>query len=337
MKENIDFYRKDGVINLDKYFLDNPSSFTYPYYIDGYDELNFWALVKKEGKEKYIYVKPRNDAEDNPAYNTYAELVYEELLKQVGIKTADFDLASYDGMNATISDNILEKYSKDNFLINGSELLEGKRYLPNTENDLDSLFDAIEDYCRAEYLDKDIRNKCIEDIEKICIADIFTLSTNRKVTDYDFVAGKDKYGNEVFNLAPNCHNTYPLGSNTSLEDMYDMLENEDMLADRTQTYYTDSGVPQSKRNIDYPYWEDTLYYLIEENPNMLQFTRDCAQKMNIEDAIGKVEKKIESKIPIEYKEFMYEIFGNRLQNICECIDIDYYELIDQKEIEREEI
>ena len=59
--------------------------------------------------------------------------------------------------------------------------------------------------------------------------------------------------------------------------------------------------------------------------------------MDISKAIYAVEEKIKSRIPIEYKEFMYEIFNNRLQNICECIDIDYYELIDEKEIEREEI
>ena len=88
-----------------------------------------------------------------------------------------------------------------------------------------------------------------------------------KVTLYN--KGVDKAGNEIFKVAPNCHNTYSLGSNSSIDDMYDMLENEDMLADRVDTFYTDSGVPENKRNIDYPYWEDTLYYIIEENPNIM--------------------------------------------------------------------
>ena len=264
MKENIEDYRKNGQINLDEYFRNNPSSFTYPYYIDGYDELNFWAQVRKGDKEKYIYIKPRDEYDENPNYNVYAELVYEELIKQVGIKSASYDIAKYKGMDATISDNILDNYDSDIFLINGSELVEGKRYQSGTESSLDDLFDAIEEYSRAEYLEREVSNECIEDIEKICIADIFTLSTDRKATDYDFLAGKDKDGNEIFKVAPNCHNTYPLGSNSSLDDMYDMLENEDMLADRVDTFYTDSGVPENKRNIDYPYWEDTLYYIIEE-------------------------------------------------------------------------
>ena len=90
-----------------------------------------------------------------------------------------------------------------------------------------------------------------------------------------------------------------------------MLNDEDMLADRVELCYSDTGVPESKRDLNYPYWEDTLYYLIEE--------------------------KIGVKIPIEYKEFMYEIWSNRLQNICECIDIDYYKIIDKENIEMEEI
>ena len=33
MKENIEDYTRDGIINLDEYFLNNPSQFTYPYFI----------------------------------------------------------------------------------------------------------------------------------------------------------------------------------------------------------------------------------------------------------------------------------------------------------------
>jgi hypothetical protein len=58
--------------------------------------------------------------------------------------------------------------------------------------------------------------------------------------------------------------------------------------------------------------------------------------MDLSKAIEQVELKTGNKIPIDYKEFMYEVWNNRLQNICECIDLDYYKLID-KEIEVEEI
>ena len=34
MKENIEDYTRDGIINLDEYFLNNPSQFTYPYFIE---------------------------------------------------------------------------------------------------------------------------------------------------------------------------------------------------------------------------------------------------------------------------------------------------------------
>ena len=64
MKENIEDYRKNGQINLDEYFRNNPSSYTYPYYIDGYDELSFWAQVRKGDKEKYIYIKPRGEHDE---------------------------------------------------------------------------------------------------------------------------------------------------------------------------------------------------------------------------------------------------------------------------------
>ena len=66
MNENIEEYRKDGIIDLDKYLLSNPSEKAYPYFIDGYEENNFWLKVKRGGEEKYIYVKPaKNEYLDN--------------------------------------------------------------------------------------------------------------------------------------------------------------------------------------------------------------------------------------------------------------------------------
>lgn len=336
MKSNIEDYRKDGFIDLDEYFLDNPSNFTYPYYIDGYDEMNFWTRVRKEGDEKFIYVKPRDSEYIGSNYSVYSELIYEELMKQVGLNTAKFDLATYDGNLATISDNVLEEYSYNEFIINGSELLESRRYLTyDNDYDIEDLFDAVHEYCLAEYLDEDIENKCIEDIQKVCIADIFTLATDRKPTDLDFIVGKKEGNEDTIELAPLCHNTYCLGSNFNEDEIYDMLENEDMLVDRINLCYSDTGVPEYKREEEYPYWEDTLYYLLDENEENIFFAKKCAEEMDINKAIQEVEKKIESKIPSEYKEFVHVAWDNRLQNICECIGLDYYKIIDNKCYERE--
>ena len=111
MNENIENFRKDGIIDLDKYLNKNPSEKTYPYYIDGYEDNNFWLKVKEGGEEKYIYVKPvKNEYLDNN-YNVYSELLYEELMKQVGIKTVSSNIAKYDNKLALISDNIISDYS----------------------------------------------------------------------------------------------------------------------------------------------------------------------------------------------------------------------------------
>ena len=124
-------------------------------------------------------------------------------------------------------------------------------------------------------------------------------------------------------------------SNFSKYEVYDMLENEDMLADRANICYFDAGVPDYKRDYDYPYWEDTLYYLIDESEENLAFAKKCAEKMNIDEAIKKVEKKIQNKIPSEYKDFARIIWDNRLQNICECLGLDYYKIMDNKYYENE--
>ncbi len=211
MKENIEDYRKNGFIDLDEYLLNNPDNFTYPYYIDGYDEKNFWTKVGKDDKEKFIYVKPRVSAEDDNIYNVYSELLYQEMMNQVGIKTVNFDAAYYDGNVATLSDNMLDNYDKNEFIINSSELLCSNRY--NSDSSIEDLFNTIHDYCEYENIDKEAEDKCCKDIQKACIADIFLLSTDRDINDLDFIAGVNESGNNVLELAPLCHNTYALGSN----------------------------------------------------------------------------------------------------------------------------
>lgn len=336
MKENIEDYRRNGLINLDEYLKNNPSNFTYPYYINGYDENNFWTRVAKEDEEKFIYVKPRNGEYKDMQFNVYSELVYEELLKQVGIKCVSFDIAQYDGCYTTISENMLDSYPQNEFIINSTELLESRKY-PSMVNeyDIEDLYDAIDEYCRCEYIGNDISKKCIRDIQKTVVADIFALSTDRDVKDYDFIAGIDYDGAEVLELAPLCHNTYALGSNFTDDEIYEMLDNEDMLADRIDYCHFDAGVPEYKRDYNNSYWEDTLYYLMDEDEENYRFAKECAYSMDIEKAIYNVENKINAKIPSTYKLFMNEVFKNRLQRICECIGLDYYKVIDSKDLEQE--
>lgn len=336
MKENIEDYRKDGLINLDEYFKNNPSDFTYPYYINGYDENNFWTRVGMEDEEKFVYVKPRNNNYEDAKFNVYSELVYEELMKQVGIKCASFDIAQYDGCYSTISENMLDYYPQNEFIINSSELLESRKYPKmSNEYDIEDLYDSIDEYCRCEFLGRDVSEKCIKDLQKTLIADIFALSTDRNVTDYDFIAGTDYDGNEVLELAPLCHNTYALGSNFTDDEIYEMLDNEDMLADKIDDCHFTAGVPEYKRDYNNSYWEDTLYYLMDEDEENYRFAKECAYNMDIEKAISNVEERIHSKIPSAYKLFMNEVWKNRLQRICECIGLDYYKVIDSKDIKLE--
>ena len=335
MKENIEDYRKNGYINLDEYVLNNPEGFTYPYYIDGYDEKNFWTKVASKDKETFIYVKPREKKYLNNEYNVYSELLYEELMKQVGIKNVSFDLGQYDGSKATLSENMLNNYSDNQFIINASEILISKMHNVGDEYSIEDLFDSIHEYCRAEYLDEEVEEKCISDIQKVCIADIFLLSTDRDTKDFDFIAGIDSKGEENLELAPLCHNTYSLGSNFSKDEIIEMLEEYDTMIERLNLCYFDAGIPEYKRDYDYPYWEDSLYYFVDEDESNLEFAEECAEKFNIDDAIKKVEMRIDSKLPDEYKEFIRTAFDTRLRCICQELNLDYYKIMDNKYYEHE--
>ena len=70
-------------------------------------------------------------------------------------------------------------------------------------------------------------------------------------------------------------------------------------------------------------------YVVEE------FAKYCAERMNIDEAILKVEEKTKSKIHQEYKEFVRASFDQRFRALCDCLDLDYYKLMDEKYYEYE--
>lgn len=337
MKENIEDYRKEGFINLDEYLSNNPEGCTYPYYINGYSQKNFWTKVGKEDEEKFIYVKPRTYDYLANDFNVYAELIYEEYLKQIGLETASFDIANYNGSPSTISENILDNYGKNQFIISAQELFDGRKYIPyEDERSLEDLFNAIHEYCIYENIDRETESKIYTDISKVCIADIFAMTTDRKPTDFDFIAGIDDEGNNTFSLAPSCHNPYAFGSNFTRNEILDMLEDWNELDQRVNLCYSDCGVPEFKRDWDYPYWEDSLYYFIDEDDDSLDFALECVNKMDIDSCIRNVEKRIKARIPSEYKDFIHAAINSRGRRICEAMNLDYYKVMD-REYEVEEI
>ena len=278
MKENINDYRKNGIINLDEYLSNNPEIPNYPYYLSGYDQNNFWTIVGKEDREKSVYVKPRNlDYIDNE-YNAYSEMLYSELMNQVGIKTANIDIAMYNGYLATISENVNEDIPWDSFIISGDELMGQKYYDVTNNSSIEDLYDSIHEYCTMSYVPREKEEKCIEDIQKVCIADIFALSSSRVPQDLDFIAGMDKDGNECLELAPLCTNTYALCSNYTKDEMLDMLEDEEILNERINLCYSDTGVPEYKRDYNFPYWEDSLLYFVEESEENMEFAKKCGNE-----------------------------------------------------------
>lgn len=330
MKENILDYKRYGYIDLDEYLENNPDCRMFPEYIDGFSSMNFWTKVRKEDEEKYMYVKPRYYDEPEGEYDVYAEMIYAEMLKQVGLETADYDLAMYDGVYATVSDNIVENYDENQFLITGDDLLASKVYFMDEAPNIEDLYDAIYRYCDAEQIDEKQAYDCVLDMQKQAIADIFTLSTNRDATDFDFIAGLNEEGKEGITLAPSCHNTHALGSNFTYDDIEEMMLSPELLSERSDLCYIDAGIPDFKRNYEYPVWQDSLYYLIDEDESNFEFAQKCVTDMDIDKAIYNVEEKIDCPIPEEFKFFMRMLTTQRLKDICRSLDIDYSTIEENK-------
>lgn len=335
MKENIENYRKDGFIDLDEYLTNNGEGFIYPYFLDGYSSKNFWTRIRKDDGEKYVYVRPK----ETNSYGVYSELLYEELMKQVGLECANYDIAKFDLNDATISENVLDGFNVNEFILTSSDLLSSNRYSEFNENNIEDLFDTIHEYSQSEGVSNEDELQCYSDIEKLCIADVFTLATDRTANDIDFIAGVDDDGNEILKLAPSCHNNHALGSNFTDEEIEDMLYDRELIESGINESANYTIVPEYERKYGYPVWEDTLDYFTSDDDENYEFAKKCAYNMNIDDAITNVENKIKSEIPSDYKEFVRIAFNERLRDICDTLNLDYNKVMDNKyyEYEMEEI
>ncbi|MEG1344922.1 MAG: HipA domain-containing protein [Clostridia bacterium] len=333
-------YRENGYINIDKFLEDNK---------DIADTI-FREVRGSENREKDwitigdvdILLRTENLI-DEEVYNTsFAELLTEEVAKQVGIEAAHYDLITYKGEKGVLSQSVLKE---DESLINMSTVLTNLGNYENIEDTLD--FIDFEEVLLAikklkdceECITKEDMLKMQEDFCKIVVFDIFSMNTDRNGQNFSIISSKDSY-----RIAPIYDNEHSFGGGLDKKTI-EMINSDNVKAkktselllpvleasgectmDITQNWKDYSPREDEKYNIPFN-WQTLIFAIGEdlENENVSDFFINCFKNINISKAFSAVEERIGIKIPPEYKESVEKIYNERKKYINDALILEELE------------
>lgn len=299
-----------------------------------------------------VLIRTENLLDEGVMYTTYAELIFEELAKQVDIPCAHYDLVTYKGENGVLSKNVAKK---DESLVLMKDLLECSNRKHDVGDDqnihIEDAFNAFRTFYREydDFSKEDYRSLC-NDFVKMAIFDIFTMSTDRHTENCGVL-----YDGKKVRLAPMFDNECSLMLDSSQEKIHSLLKNRLNLIGYAElecqkiylTYDEEENLEQNDSQIsklindmlanssvditEHEDWQNTINNLFEFGEEQRDFIQKCDKCLNITEAIKSVEKRIKSKLPEELCEFVEATFNSRKELIREEL------MLDDIEEEKEEI
>lgn len=282
-----------------------------------------------------------NVIENNYFY--YAELIVEEIAKQLGIETAHYDLIKLK-------------------LEDGHEILGvlSESMIDSDKEHLITLHDLIGDEPETDYIDDDYievtnYNFTIENLKKVLQNGIYDEETiNNLITEYNkrlmfslaivdidkhpeniaFISYTNDKGEWFLRLSPN------FDSENSL-----LLDNPESMIEFYNEYpehlVEEVNVAEPKIGIRGNYtlgsiWQDT-FDLLQEDDELYNYYNNCIRgKINMDTILEKVEKRINAPLPNSVKVFVKQVFEARSNSIDKILEGEIYQQ-EYDEISMEEL
>ena len=328
--ELANYRKKDGFIDLN-HFLDRRYM---EREVRGNDNRQKVWFNIRDGRAMF----KANEEEHNYAH--YSELICCGLARQVGLKTAEYDLATFENEQGIITKDMCgpgEELLTLHELI-GEDPVINEDY-PDSINIM-WVFEALEKKLHSDgYSEKDI-DSCLLGLRKQLAFDISVMETDRHTENISFIINKDeKTAKQSIRISPiyDTENALVLYNDpqymkkiyssilktanvANLQDpkMCVIPEDDEEKTDdipkellpffaRLKADVNEGGIYSSKSE---EMWKETLAFLWEDK-RVYGFLENSLNCMNIEDAIEEVEAKIGIEIPEDIKKMSIECFNAR--------------------------
>jgi hypothetical protein len=342
---DLEKYREeDGYINIDKAIEENP-------YLTEDILREFRGNQNREKdwielEDTKILLRTEDTQFQDIIYASYAELLAEEVAKQIEFPHAHYDLIKYKGQKGVLSQSVVDKDSES--LISGYTLLKNLDAYKSDEEQMG--FVNIEDIIESfDYLNK-YDNFDKKDIEKLTLQllkityfDIFSLNPDRNVYNYSITYNAKKREINLSDIYDNeksfggCLDLKIISSIASEKNLATMSGNFMLSVFETPENYN-SDIESDWKNISpreedsdkLPFnWQVLLLYL-EDNfvsEELTDFYNRCYKNIDISKAFDEVEKRIKAKVPEEYKKAANYLYEERKLYIRDALclgeDLEY--------------
>lgn len=296
-----------------------------------------------------VLIRTENLFDEGVIYSTYAELIFEELAKQVDIPTAHYDLITYKGQKGVLSQNVA--YDNES-LISMKDLLDccnRKHDIGDDQNihvkdairTFETFYKEFGDFPKEDYI------RICNDFVNMAIFDIYAISTDRHAENcgvlYD---GKNARWSPMFDNecslmldSPQENIEYLINTPRVMEQYLDLqypriyytYEDEDfgveVMNEDDIDKFLDEILSDTDNNfIESADWQNTICNLSEFGDEQMEFIKKCNDKLDIEAAIQNVEERIGVKLPEELTVFVSKVFNTRKKQISNELLLDDMEL-----------
>lgn len=318
--EELEKYRNtDGYINMDLFEKEN-TFIKMPEVCGSQNREKFWIPFENGN----IMIRTSNLDKENVEYTNYAELIFEELAKQVDMPCAHYDLITYKGEKGVYTKNVLEKQFET--LIHAKSLLEQTETQDNYDltSSIDDVFKSYEIFAKYDDISKGQIGQLCKDTAKMAIFDTYLMSTDRHPENF----GTIFYSNgseKSIRLSPMFDNECSLMLDKPMNEIDEMMGDYMSLKTKVSLQNQFIVIPESERDESYWDWQDTLYYLCDESEFCMEFAEKCSSKLNIKQAMEDVEKRIQAPLPEKLKLYAAACFECRRNMINKTLCIDEVE------------
>ncbi|MEG2235867.1 MAG: HipA domain-containing protein [Clostridia bacterium] len=336
--EQLEAYRENGYINMDKL-------------LHEHEELEKSMLKESRGSQNrekdwikledtQILLRTENMRELGVLNTSFAELLTEEIAKQVGLDAAHYDLITYKGKKGVLSQNVID--SQNESLINMSSILAQLEGYDNTQDMMD--FISFEDVILGiknlnnyeENITKEDMYRMQIDFCKIVAFDIFSMNTDRNGQNFSILYSKDSS-----RIAPIYDNEHSFGGGIDEDTLKRINANKAVAKEESEMLIpvieaseeTTESIVQSwkeycpreeEKNIKPYNWQSLIFVLGEDlgNDEITDFFETCYNKIDVDGAFENVEKKIKFSVPEEYKECVKRIYDERKKYIADALILE---------------
>ncbi len=276
-------------------------------------------------------------------YSVYAELIVEEIAKQIGIETAHYDLMKIKDKNGVENFGILSESIVDfgeEELITLHDLIGDEPKPEDRMEDIDFesatryefTIDKLKERLEiAGYSEQDI-NKIILDYNKRLLFGLSVLETDKHSENIAFL--KRTNGDGKIRLSPNYDSEFSLLLERDKEMIKYYVDQPFGVESEAEVQDPKIGVVIKKEDGGWDeMWKDTLEALIENDEIYDYYNDNIRRKVNMESILERVEKRINAPLPDDVRRIATRAYDARNDCIEQIMDGELIPQEDQEDLD----